>query len=56
MFDKNLCLKIQSCIQPEILMRVPRIAVGTGMGASTIWIDAVPKRNIWRVIFRNDAL
>ena len=54
--DHDSRFEIQAGVEAQILMRRPGIAVRAAVGAAAIGIQAIAKRNIGTVVFRDDGL
>jgi len=55
-FDQDLGLEVKTGVVPEELVGLPGIAIATTVGASTIWVDAIPESHVGAVILGDNAL
>jgi hypothetical protein len=56
LLDQDLGLEVKTGVVPEELVGRPGIAIAATVGASTIWVDAIPEPHVGAVILGDNAL
>ena len=55
LLDQDLGLEVKTGVVPEEFVGLPGIAIAATVGASTIWVDAIPEPHVGAVVLGDNA-